>query len=114
MNITEIGQQLSAEIMSRVMAAEIPNVLEDISPDFTVFGGEFESKWKLLLAGLWGIFLIIAVGFLLHGILGIAHSKGGHPGQLRESKKEAANAGIALGGLIAAPVIVSAAILVLG
>ena len=47
------------------------------------------------------LFILVAIGYLMHGILGIAQNRGGHPGQLRESKKEATNSLISLGGLIA-------------
>lgn len=82
------------------------NPLTGIVPDFTVFGAKFTALWQKLAAGLWGIAILIAVGYLGHGILGIAQNKGGHPGQLRESRKEAVNAGVALGGLIALGTIV--------
>lgn len=84
------------------------NPLDGIVPDFAIFGAEFNGIWQKLAAGLWGVAILIAVGYLGHGILGIAQNRGGHPGQLRESKKEAVNAGIALGGLISLAVIVSA------
>jgi hypothetical protein len=62
---------------------------------------------------LWGLAILVAVGFLGRGILGIAHgTNGGHPGNLKESKKEATTAGIALGGLIALAPIVSVFIVI--
>lgn len=82
------------------------NPLDGIIPNFTIFGAEFTAIWQKLAAGLWGLAIIIAIGYLAHGILGIAQNRGGHPGNLRESKKEAMNAGIALAGLIALAVIV--------
>lgn len=91
------------------------NPLDGILPDFAIFGAEFTTIWQKLAAGLWGLGLIIAVGYLAHGILGIASNRsGGHPGQLRESRKEFQNAGIAFGGLIALPVIVGAFLLIFG
>ena len=83
------------------------NPLNNIVPDFAIFGAEFTAIWQKLAAGLWGLAIIVAVGYLGHGILGIAQNRGGHPGNLRESRKEALNAGIALGGLLALAVIVS-------
>ena len=90
------------------------NPLDGIVPDFTIFGAEFTAIWQKLGAGLWGLAILIAVGFLGHGILGIAQNRGGHPGNLRESKKEALNAGIALGGLISLAVIVTVFITIFG
>ena len=83
------------------------NPLDGIVPDFTVFGAEFTSIWNKIAGGLWALAILVAIGYLAHGILGIAQNRGGHPGQLRESRKEAVNAGIALGGLISLAVIVS-------
>ena len=91
------------------------NPLDGIVPDFTIFGAEFTAIWQKLGAGLWGLAILIAVGFLGHGILGIAMNRNsGHPGSLRESKREALNAGVALGGLIALAVIVGVFITVFG
>jgi hypothetical protein len=92
----------------------VRNPLDHIVPDFTIFGAQFTTIWQKLAAGLWGLGILIAVGYLGHGILGIAQNRGGHPGQLRESKKEAVNAGIALGGLISLAVIVGIFITVFG
>jgi hypothetical protein len=92
----------------------VKNPLDHIVPDFTIFGAQFTTIWQKLAAGLWGLGILIAVGYLGHGILGIAQNRGGHPGQLRESKKEAVNAGIALGGLISLAVIVGIFITIFG
>ncbi len=90
------------------------NPLNNVVPDFTIFGAEYTAIWQKLAAGLWGLGILIAVGYLGHGILGIAQNRGGHPGNLRESKKEAMNAGIALGGLISLAVVVSVFITIFG
>lgn len=90
------------------------NPLSNIVPNFTVFGAEFTTIWQKLAGGLWGMAILVAIGYLGHGILGIAQNRGGHPGNLRESKKEAMNAGIALGGLICLAVIVGVFITIFG
>ena len=90
------------------------NPLNNVVPDFAIFGAEYTAIWQKLAAGLWGLGILIAVGYLGHGILGIAQNRGGHPGNLRESKKEAMNAGIALGGLISLAVVVSVFITIFG
>jgi len=92
----------------------VENPLNGIIPDFAIFGAEFTAIWQKLAAGLWGLAIIIAIGYLGHGVLGIAQNRGGHPGNLRESKKEALNAGIALGGLIMLAVIVGVFITIFG
>lgn len=93
-----------------ISAAHLPmaidNPLNGIIPNFTIFGADFTRIWQKLAAGLWGLALIIAVAYLGRGILGIAHGQNGHPGNLKESKKEAQLAAIALGGLLAlAPIV---------
>lgn len=90
------------------------NPLDTVVPNFTIFGAQFTAIWQKLAAGLWGLAILIAVGYLAHGILGIAQNRGGHPGNLRESKKEALNAGIALGGLISLAVIVGVFLTIFG
>lgn len=90
------------------------NPIANVVPNFTIFGAEFTAIWQKLAAGLWGLAILIAVGYLAHGILGIAQNRGGHPGNLRESKKEALNAGIALGGLISLAVVVGVFITIFG
>jgi hypothetical protein len=89
------------------------NPLDGISPDFTVFGAEFNSIWLTLAAGLWGLAILVAVGYLGYGVLGVAQSRNtGHTMQLRDSKQQAVNAFVALGGLVALPIIVGAIMLV--
>lgn len=90
------------------------NPLDNIVPNFTIFGAEFTNIWQKLGAGLWGLGILIAIGYLGHGVLGIAQNRGGHPGQLRESKREATQAGVALGGLIALAPLVGVFILIFG
>jgi hypothetical protein len=90
------------------------NPLNNIVPDFTIFGTEYTAIWQKLAAGLWGLGILIAIGYLGHGILGIAQNRGGHPGNLRESKKEAVNAGVALAGLICLAVIIQVFITIFG
>ena len=78
------------------------NPLDGIVPDFEIFGAKFTSIWQKLAAGLWGLGIAVAVVYLGIGILGIAQNQGGgHPGQMKESKKQAVQAGWGLGGLIA-------------
>ena len=44
------------------------NPLDHIAPDFTIFGAQFTTIWQKLAAGLWGLGILIAVGYLGHGI----------------------------------------------
>lgn len=91
------------------------NPLDGVTPDFSIFGAEFTSLWLKLAAGLWALGLLIAIGYLGHGILAIAQNRNdAHPMALRQAKSEAVNASAALGGLIALPVIVTAFFAVFG
>jgi hypothetical protein len=101
-------------ILTTLVTAATPNPLNGLVPDFTVFGAQFTAMWQKLMVGLWAVFILVAIGYLMHGILGIAQNRGGHPGQLRESKKEATNSLISLGGLIALGPIVGIAIAIFG
>jgi len=93
----------------------VENPLDNIVPNFTIFGAQYTAIWEKLAAGLWGLAILVAIGYLGHGILGIATgSREGHPGQLRVARQEATRAGIALGGLIALAVIVSIFITIFG
>jgi len=92
----------------------VTNPLNNIVPNFTIFGAQYTAIWQKLAAGLWGLAILIGVGYLGHGLLGIAQNRGGHPGQLRDSRREAVNAGVALGGLISLAVIVSVFIAIFG
>ncbi len=87
----------------------------DVKPDPSVFGSEFTGVWKKLLAGAWGIALIIGVYFLIHGLVIMSGArKSGHVGDLREGKREAVNAAIGLGALCGLTIIVGAITTVVG
>lgn len=92
----------------------IANPLDGVVPDFSILGAEFTEVWQKVAAAAWGLCIAVAVLYLMHGIVGIATNRNSHPGQLREAKKEAVNAGIALAGLIMLAVIVGAIIAIFG
>ncbi len=107
--ITEAHTHVSA------LAPSIDNPLDGIVPNFTVFGAEFNSLWKKLLGAAWAIAMIVAVGYLMRGIVGIAQHRGGsHPSQVAESRGEAMRGGVAVAGLAALSVIVGAILIVTG
>lgn len=94
----------------RISAAE-DNPLAGLTPDWSVFGDDATSLWKKLLQGFWGLAIVVVVGFLIHGIAVMAVARRSHnPGDLREGKKEAQLALIALAALAALQVIVGAII----
>lgn len=85
------------------------NPLDGVSPDPGLLGGQFSSWWAKIMGGAWGISIVIAAFFLMKGIVSMgAAKKSHHPGDFRESKKEAVVAGAALGGLAGLGVIVGA------
>lgn len=93
--------------------AGIANPLDGIVPDFTAFGTKFDALWKKLLGGAWAIALVVAIFYLMRGIVGIAQHKGGnHPSQVAESRSEAVRGGIAVGALAALGAIVGAILFV--
>ena len=95
--------------VAALMPPAIDNPLDGIVPDFTAFGAEFDSLWKKLLGGAWAISLVVAIAYLMRGIVGIAQHKGGnHPSQVAESRSEAVRGGIAVGALASLAVIVGA------
>jgi hypothetical protein len=93
----------------------IANPLDGILPDFSLFGTEFTELWQKLLAGVWGIGIILAVFFLTIGIVKMAGaSSGGNPNEYKISRNQAMWAGISLGVLAALAVIVGAILAVFG
>lgn len=108
------GPATSPPLAAPPQGGGLQNPLDGVVPDFTIFGAEYTAIWQKLAAGMWGLGILIAIGYLGHGILGIAQSRGGHPGNLRESKREATSASVALAGLISLAVIVTVFITIFG
>ena len=86
--------------LTNIVAGEIPNPVDGVVPDFTIFGNEFTELWQKLLAGVWGIALVIAVIFLIVGY--------------KKGRTQAMWAGISLGALAALAVIVGAILALVG
>lgn len=93
----------------------IDNPLDGVLPNFTIFGAEFTQLWQKLLAGLWGIGIVLAVVFLILGIINMGKgSSGGNPQEYKQARQQALWAAISLGGLAALAVIVSAVLAIFG
>ena len=91
------------------------NPLDGILPDFSVFGTEFTELWQKLIAGLWGLGIILAVVFLIIGIVKMASaSTGGNPNEYKTARNQAMWSGISLGVLAALAVIVGAILAIFG
>ncbi|MDQ0894504.1 hypothetical protein [Agromyces ramosus] len=98
-----------------VIRAAIDNPLDGIIPDFSIFGAEFTQLWQKLLAGLWGIGIILAIVFLIIGIVKMASaSSSGNPNEYKTARTQAMWAGISLGVLAALAVIVGAILALFG
>lgn len=98
-----------------IIWAAIDNPLDGIVPDFLSFGGAFTELWQKLLAGLWGIGIILTVVFLIIAIVKMGSaSSGGNPNEYKTARTQAMWAGIALGVLAALAVIVGAILALFG
>ena len=92
------------------IALAIDNPLNNVLPNFTIFGAEFTQLWQKLIAGIWGIAIVLAVVYLILGITSMATASGpsANPMAHAEGRKKAVMAAIALGALAALAVIVGA------
>ena len=91
-------------------ASKIPNPLDHILPNFTIFGAQFTDLWQKLIAGLWGLAIIVAVVYLILGVGSMAAASGvnANPMAHAEGRRKAIGAAIALAILAALAVIVGA------
>ena len=93
-----------------VLAATVPNPLDNIVPNFTIFGTEFTQLWQKLIAGLWGLAIIVAVVYLILGVGSMAAASGvsANPMAHAEGRRKAIGATVAIAVLAALGVIVGA------
>ncbi|WP_241976123.1 pilin [Cryobacterium algoricola] len=105
---------MAPEILSQIVHT-IDNPLNGILPNFTIFGAEFTQLWQKLLAGIWGIGIILAVAFLIIGVTRMASaSSGGNPNEYKTARNQSLWAGISMGVLASLAVIVGAILTVFG
>lgn len=90
------------------------NPLDGIIPDFSIFGAQFTELWQKLLAGVWGIAIVVVIVFLIMGFVKIAQSGETNPAAVAAGKQQVMWSGIGLGCLVALAVIVGAIIAVFG
>ncbi|MEB0004279.1 hypothetical protein QN357_15225 [Cryobacterium sp. RTC2.1] len=105
---------MAPELLSQIVHT-IDNPLNGILPNFTIFGAEFTQLWQKLLAGIWGIGIILAVAFLIIGVTRMASaSSGGNPNEYKTARNQSLWAGISMGVLASLAVIVGAILTVFG
>ncbi|GAB3518326.1 hypothetical protein [Arthrobacter monumenti] len=97
----------------RILAQDIENPLEGVTPTLSVFGTEFNATIVAILGGLWAICVLIAVGAFLMGLgkYSVA-KKTGHSDDLSDGAGGMKKAGLAIAGLAAAPAIIAGIIFV--
>ena len=88
---------------------------QGVVPDFSVFGTDFTSWWQKLLAGLWGLSIVIAAGGLLIAALKYRSSKqNGYVQGTLESAQELKQWGVSSGIILGAGVIFGGLVAVFG
>lgn len=98
-----------------ILHIAIDNPLDGILPDFSIFGAEFTELWQKIVAGLWGIGIVLAIVFLIIGIVKMSSaSSSGNPNDYKTARNQAMWAGISLGVLAALAVIVGAILALFG
>jgi len=93
------------------MPLAIQNPLNGIIPDFSFGGTEFTALWQKLIAAVWGVAILIAIVYLIVGVVGMAGASGDvnpNPQQHAVGRKKAMWALVALGALAALALIVGA------
>ncbi len=93
----------------------IDNPLNGILPNFGIFGVQFTQLWQKLLAGAWGMAIVVAIVFLVIGLTSMATATAGsNPMDYKIGRTKAIWAGISLGLLAALVVLVGAILAVFG
>ncbi|WIE56330.1 hypothetical protein [Curtobacterium sp. MCBD17_003] len=92
-----------------LVAAAIQNPLDGILPDFSFGGAEFTQLWQKLVAAVWAIGIIVAIVYLIRGLVAMAGASGDmnpNPQAHAQGRAKAMAAFIALVALAALAVIV--------
>lgn len=89
--------------------AAIENPIDGITPNFSIFGTQFTEWWQKLFAAAWAIGLLVAIFFLLQGVVTMANA-GDNPHDYAQGRGRAIKAVIGL-VLVAAFAILVGAIL---
>ncbi len=93
----------------------IDNPLNGILPNFGIFGVQFTQLWQKLLAGAWGMAIVVAIVFLVIGLTSMATATAGsNPMDYKIGRTKAIWAAISLGLLAALVVLVGGILAVFG
>ena len=87
---------------------KIENPISNLQPDFNAFGADVNSKVMLILAGVWGLAILVAVLYLIRGLLAMGRTRDNNPMAHRQATGEAKAASLALACLFALVPIVGA------
>lgn len=100
-------------LASNVYAADNP--LDGITPNYSIFGGDFVAKYQLIIGGVWGLLILGAIVFFLVSLAGVRKAfDSANPQAAKTARGRLIGAAVALGLLIAATVVVGAIIMVAG
>jgi uncharacterized membrane protein len=92
-----------------ILATQIKNPIDGIVPDFSFGGQQFTELWQKLVAAIWAIAIIVAIVYLIRGLVAMAGASGDlnpNPQAHAQGKAKALAAFISLVGLAALAVIV--------
>jgi uncharacterized membrane protein len=92
-----------------ILATQIKNPIDGIVPDFSFGGQQFTELWQKLIAAIWAIAIIVAIVYLIRGLVAMAGASGDlnpNPQAHAQGKAKALAAFISLVGLAALAVIV--------
>lgn len=93
-----------------VLLAAGQNPFNEVVPDFSVFGTDFNNAWKKALAGIWALgFVWLAFGAIRATADFVKARKGGYGAQVADAKSELFEALQAVAAMSALPIIFGAA-----
>lgn len=92
----------------------IDNPLNGVLPDFAIFGDQFTELWQKLLAGIWGLAIVVAIVYLIIGLLSMGKADSTNPQAYKAGRGQFVWALVALGGLAALAVVVGAILALVG
>jgi hypothetical protein len=99
------------DAVGTVLAAPPKNPLDGVSPDMSVLGKAFEQKWVQVAGAIWGLMIAVAALYLGAGMLSLTNAKKANNSyMMTDALGDVKLRGLALAGLVALPLLVSAII----